>query len=396
MIKHAACLAFALGAAAPAFACTDAQMQIIANRFFALGDASLKSAPIAEALRQDLATCASEPGARKIGALAFEAMARRDAANGPVAMGYAEEAMREVFILQAIMGNNPRVRHVANQTGATTPVTFDDSYEVSKRVVQTLLALELRAGRTIDLGAILKPGDPLLKCDIHASSTAQQAAYWMKDRKGLTTGGMALVDRMLAACQPADYNGLSIRGYRADLLLSVIDQRPAAPDAVSRLREAQADSDAIFAQMPTGLHIGWKPSDLDRLDRATWKVVSASNVTLPMEQWFTPDNIGKTTTTAIIAAQLDLAYAQDLAPGGLTTFPLYRGVLTPAYALARALPEAQAREARKMLHRAASRHADGAWRREANKALKAPAAYLYNWIDPDYKAPAPAPAPTTP
>ncbi len=121
--------------------------------------------------------------------------------------------------------------------------------------------------------------------------------------------------------------------------------------------------------------------------------VAASNTTLPMAQWFTPENLGKIITATSIAAQLDTAYAQDLAPVVLTTFPLYRGVLTSAYAAARALPEAQAREARKMLYRAASQHAEGVWRREANKGLKKPAIYLYNWLDPDFKPPVTPPTP---
>ena len=45
----------------PALACTDAQLQLVANRFFALNEPGAASAPIAEALRQDLVTCANEP-----------------------------------------------------------------------------------------------------------------------------------------------------------------------------------------------------------------------------------------------------------------------------------------------------------------------------------------------
>ncbi len=390
--------------AAPAFAqCGDAQLQAVADHFFDLSNPDVKTAPTAAALRQALVTCVTEPAAHKIGALAFVAMAQREATNGPLALSYAEEAMRELLIMQAIMGSNPRTRLVANQNGTSTPIGFSDSYDVSKRTVRLLLAAEAGAGRKLDIAALSKPGDQPLKCDVYAGSMGQQAAYWMKDQKGLTSGGLALLDHLLSKCQPADYNGLSIRGYRIDLMLSLIDLRPGAADAMQRLREAQADSDFIFAQRPTGLHNGWGPADLNRLERATWKVVSASNTTLPMAQWFTPENLGKITTAINIAAQLDTAYAQDLAPGGVTTFPLYRGLLTPAYAAARSLPEPQAREARKMLHRAASQHAEGVWRREANKALKKPAIYLYNWIDPDYKppvapasAPAPAAAPTTP
>ena len=99
---------------------------------------------------------------------------------------------------------------------------------------------------------------------------------------------------------------------------------------------------------------------------------------------------------AVIASELDLAYAKDLAPGGVTTNPLYRGVLSSAFTAARALPEPQARQARRMLHLAATRHAEGGWRREANKALKKPADYFYNWIDPDYRPPPTAPVPGAP
>ncbi len=61
MFKPAACLAFVMWAASPALACTGAQLQLVANRFFALNEPGAASAPIAEALRQDLVTCANEP-----------------------------------------------------------------------------------------------------------------------------------------------------------------------------------------------------------------------------------------------------------------------------------------------------------------------------------------------
>lgn len=385
MLKPAACIAFLVWAASPALACTDAQLQLIANRFLALNEPSLKSAPIAEALRQDLVTCAAEPAAHKIGALAFSALAQRESANGPVAMAYAEEAMRQVLIMQAVIGSDPKIRYVTGQNGARTPIRFDDSYDVSKRAIHLLLGLEARAGRSLRFDALSKPEDQPLQCDVYAGSMAQQAAYWMKDQKRLTPGGSAFLDRMLSTCAPNDYNGLTIRGNRIDLLLSLIDAAPRGPDALAWLSQAQADSDAIFAQRPEGLHIGWKASDVSRLDRATWNVVSANAVSLPIDQWFTPQNISKTMTAAVIASELDLAYAKDLATGGVTVYPLYRGILTPAFNAAKALPEAQARQARKMLHRAAVQHAQGVWRRDANKTLKAPAIYLYNWIDPDFK-----------
>lgn len=396
MLKSGACLAFAMLAAPPALACTDAQLQVIANRYFALSEASLKPAPIVEALRQDLVTCATEPAAHKIGALAFSVMAQRESANGPVAIGYAEEAMRAVLTMQAIMGSKPTIRNVSDRNGALTPIRFDDSYDVSKRALHLLLALESRAGRPISFAALSKPDDQPLNCDIYAGSMAQQAVFWMKDQKTLTPGGSAFLDRLLSACADADYDGLSIRGYRIDLLLSAVEAAPAGANALAWLRQAQADSDAIFAQRPEGLHIGWKTDDLSRLERATWSVASASAVSLPTDQWFTPQNLGKPLTVAVIASELDLAYAKDLAPGGVTTNPLYRGVLSSAFTAARALPEPQARQARRMLHLAATRHAEGGWRREANKALKKPADYFYNWIDPDYRPPPTAPVPGAP
>ena len=375
--------------------CSDDQLQLVANRYYALSDASLKSGPIAEALRQDMVICATEPAAHKIAAMAFRVMAQRAAADGPTSLAFAEEAMREVLYMQAIMGSNPTLRFVDSHAGARTQIQFTDSYEVSKQAVHLLLATEPKAGRAIDFKAIMRQGDPAVRCDVYASSTAQQAAYWMKERKALTPGGAALVERMLAACKPEDYNGLSIRGYRIDLLLSLVEAAPGGPEALNGRRLAKADSDAIFAQRADGLHTGWKKSDLARLDRVTWKVVAANNTTLPMDQWFTAANLGAPMTAMIIAAQLDAAYAQDLAPGGVTAYTAYRAVLTPAYVAAKALPEPKAREARKMLYLAAKRHADGEWRRESNKSLKKPFDFLYNWVDPDYVAP-PTPAPASP
>jgi hypothetical protein len=265
--------------------------------------------------------------------------------------------MREVFIAAAIMGTNPRIRTVRNATGSPTPITFSDSNEVSKRTVHTLLAAEGKSGRTLNLAALSKPGGPPQRCDVHSSSTGQQAAYWMKDRKVLTPGGRALLDHLLASCKPEDYNGLSVRGYRIDLMLTLATAAPGAPQAMDWLREAMADSDAIFAQRPDSLHIGWKKSDLPRLENTMWAVVSASKTTMPMDEWFTDENRARTMTATIIASQLDAAYAQNLAPAGPSVFKEYRGVLSYAYAAAKLLPEPKSREARKLLYRAAHQHA---------------------------------------
>ena len=109
MLKPAACLALVMWAASPALACTDAQLQAVADRFFDVSAPGQTSSVVAEGLRRDLAVCASEPAAHKIAALALSAIAQREAANGPGAMSYAEEAMREVLILQASMGKDPKI-----------------------------------------------------------------------------------------------------------------------------------------------------------------------------------------------------------------------------------------------------------------------------------------------
>lgn len=384
----------------PAWAeCSQERFQIIANRYFALTDKSLDPEPISKGVLEDAAVCANDAYALKIATMAQIEAATQTQANREVALGHAGEAFRLYQAMIRAMPEKTERRSVVGPNASVVPVDLNNTYDVSKAALNALLTLEAATGKTSKFSpGPPKPDDPAITCSVYASSLAQQAAFWMGD-KGDSSTGWNILNGIIANCTGNDFNRASARGNRAGLYLKRLRADPAAPGAMDLVRLAYADHEAIVAFRSTGVSMTWDQSQMDELARLSFKAIVAAKASLPTDQWFTVENLKKPLTRAYIAAALDAAYARDLAEanGGVTAYRQYRGVLTPAFNAAKALPEPQATEARKLLYLAARDHAENRMRAPENAGLKKPHDWLYNWIDPDYKPPAtPAPAPAAP
>ncbi len=388
-------LACALAPAAIA-ECPQDRLQVLANRYFAVGDTSLDPEPVSKAILADAAACQEDPYAQKIASMAQVQLAIRTQANRDVALGHAGEAYRLYHDMVRVMPKSATGRTVVNNTGNTVVVQLNDSYEIMKSALNTLLTLEAATGKlSKHTPRPPKPGDPQIACDVYVNGLAQQTGFWIGDN-GETPGASNILNSIIANCTGNEHNKMSARAHRAGALLKLARKADkSAPGTMDLIRRAYADSEAVFAFNPKGIYSNWDDTRLGELDTLAFGVVMAQGLALPPDKWFTPDNLGKPLTRVMMAAAIDAAYAKDMTmAGGANTYAAYRGVLTPAFNAAKALPEAKAREARKLLYKAAKDHADGKLRSAANAGLKKPYDWLYNWIDPDYVPPTPAtPAP---
>jgi hypothetical protein len=380
-----------LGVFAPAAMadCTGQPLQTITNRFFALNDTSLKPGPISAALKADVAACPNDPFAHKIVALAHVNMTTRPNLPAAEALAYASEAFAALRVMNANMPSDGGTRTVLEGKGSPVVIELSDSYDVSKRIVETLLVAEALAGRVADSNPPPKPGDKPVNCDVYQTSITQQVMFWIREKQD-SPGGMNILDRTVANCTGNEFNRATAHINRAKTIMGMLKRKPDRPDAAQLVQRAYADVAAFTAVRPSG-GMDWGSYDQSELSRMAWAALASSpGASLPADQWFTPANINKPLTNMSIAAALDAAYAKDVADAGtgVNTYPTYRAVISNAFAKINTFPAGQQRDARKSLHFAAKMHAEGTWRGEANKGLKKPADYFYNWVDPDYKPPA--------
>jgi hypothetical protein len=392
-----AALGIAVWLTAPTAAaeCSADTLQSVTNRLFAVGNTALKPENISAGVLEDAAACPNDAFVQKLASMAQVQLAIRTQANREVALEHAGEAFRLYLAMTASMPKTTSSRVVTDDKGARVPVTLNDSYDVMKSVLTTLLTLEAATGkRSKHTPAAPKAGDAPINCDVYTSSLAQEASFWIAD-KGDTPGAWNILNGIIANCKGNEHNRYSAMGYRANALLRRANANPAAPGAMDLIRRAYVDHEAVVAFQPEGIYGAWDKSRMDGLNLAAWGVATKQTITMPADQWFTAENIGKPLTIVMIASALDAAYGQAFKMGGDDGRLLkpYRDVIADGYARAKQLPEPQQRVARKMLSDAAKGHASGKWRRDENPSLKAPYDWLYLWVDPDYKPPATPAAP---
>lgn len=382
----------------PAFAeCSATQLQEAAISFFDTADPAINAAPLAASLKSTSESCPDDPYTQKLATLGFANLAARPNTAPEPLLAYASEAFAALGRMQGNMPTDNRTRQVANRAGQRTHVDFRDSYEVSKRIINTLLVAEARAGRLAASNTPAKAGDAPIKCDTYQTGLTQEVSFWIRNNQD-SPGGMNIINKRIANCQGNDYNRASIHGHRARATLAMLKRAPARADAADLLRGVFADIDVLKATR-TNLQYEWGETDQGELVRTAWAVIitPGSGLAVPADQWFSEKNLNKTLANMSIAASLDAAYAKDIAEAGSANPTLrgYRAVIAEAYKQAQALPPEQQKLARTALYTSAKMHADGVWRSEANKALKKPYDFLYNWINPNYKPPVTPSAPST-
>lgn len=370
--------------------CSAGQLQAAANSFFDSADAAIPAGAVAAFLKSTSESCPDDPYTQKIASLGFANLAARPGMATEELLTHASESFGALERMHGNMPRDNRMRQIQNRANQTISINFTDSYDVAKRVINTLLVAEARAGRLAASNTLPKVGDAPIQCDVYQTGLTQEVSFWIRNNQD-SPGGMNIIDKRIANCQGNAYNLSSIHAHRARASLAMLKRAPDRPDAGELLGRIVADIDVLRATRETTRY-DWGESDQSELERMSWALIikPGSVVAVPQARWFDAPNLDKMLTNMSIAAALDAAYAKDRAESGdaVSTLKGYRTLIAEAYKQVQALPVDQLGLGRKSLYTAAKRHADGVWCSEANKALTKPYDFLYNWIDPNYKPPA--------
>jgi len=372
--------------------CSDRQLQEIADRFFETTTPSTRAAALSSALKTGAEACPDDPYAQKIAALGQANLVTWPGNPAGEALSYGSEAYAALQRMHASMPMDARTRRILTPTDQSLQINFNDSYDVSKRILEALLSAEAAAGRTAASNPPPQAGDAPIKCDVYQTAVTQEASFWVRNKQD-SPGALNIINRAIANCEGNDYNLASIHAHRARASLAMLKRNPARKDAADLLRMTFADVDTLKARRGDARY-DWGETDQGELTRTGWAAIasSASSLIVPADQWFAAAHLNRMLTNMSIAAALDDAYAKDIAEAGASnaTYRGYRAVLSDAYKRLQALPADEQKLARTSLYTAAKMHADGSWRAEANKQLRKPFDFLYNWIDLNYKPPATA------
>ncbi len=370
--------------------CSPAQLQTAADSFFDSVDNTTPTSTIAASLKSIADSCPDDPYTQKIAALGFANLAARPGVTTDNLLGYASESFAALERMHGSMPKDGRTHQILNRANQTISINFTDSYDVAKRVINTLLVAEARAGRLASSNTPPKVGDAPIPCDVYQTGLTQEVSFWIRNNQD-SPGGMNVINKRIANCKGNDYNLSSIHAHRARAMLAMLKRAPDRADADKLLIDIVADIDVLKSTRES-TRFDWGESDQSELEHMSWVVVTkpGSSLAVPQARWFDTSNLGKTLTNMSIAAALDAAYAKDRAEGGdaVSTLRGYRTLIAEAYKQVQTLPADQQRAGRKSLYTAAKKHADGVWRSDASKALPKPYEFFYNWIDPNYKPPA--------
>lgn len=386
-MKRAA-IALALGlCAAPAYAqCADEKLQAVADKFFALSTPGQTLAQTTAALKAAITACPNDAYALKIGVMGFDRVAQVTQLSPADRLAFASDSygyLREMHLRMPTSTSD--FRSVRDAAGNPVRLTLNDSSEVMKSAITTLLTVEALAGRTAPSNAPPKASDPAIDCNVYQTSVAQQAMFWINGKQD-SPGAMNILDRLIAKCTGNDYNLAQTRAQRARARIAMIKRTPERADRKELLLAAMQDFDTYKASGKTSTLTWGALDDFDLSKLTSQALATWPGFAVAEDKWFDAANLNKTVTNMSIAAKLDEAYALDQAEAAYSA-KRYIALTTPNFNKAKALPEKQAREARLSLYTAAKMHADGVWRADANKNLRKPPDFLYNWINPDYVAP---------
>ncbi|MDZ4759747.1 MAG: hypothetical protein SGJ21_01565 [Alphaproteobacteria bacterium] len=154
--------------------------------------------------------------------------------------------------------------------------------------------------------------------------------------------------------------------------------------AVLLLAKAEADSKRFLELNPEGDSAYWSKYDETLLKQVGETVRIAALPDIAEADWFKPGNPESPKVVRAIAQKFDEAWAKDAPKGVAGAFQTYRD-LVKALVYDRAIPSGNMAPAKRAIALAAQGHANGEFRATANRDLKAPPEFLWNWIDPEIK-----------
>jgi hypothetical protein len=369
----------AAAAAANSAACPGNVLNETVEAFAASNQPNVNVAELVKFVDERAAMCPNEAHVQKYAAMARFNLANRT--NGQEKLDHAMAARKFVAAMNAGMNGTDGLRMfmVGGQMGQSR---LDDAYEVDKRSLEMLFVAETGAGALIPEHQPLQPGVNPGPCSDWAGSWATTTSIFIRER-GDNAAAFNFLDRLIAACEANIVQGRNrdTLSHRARALFASVDRAPMAAGVKEKLDRITADTERYKLLRGGYDTLYWSEFDDKRLFDLYVKARLKEAPKLPMEQWFTPENIDKETTIAQIGAAFDETWAADAAAGGIRqAHKIYRDFMSRALALAN--QSARPPMAKRILTLGAFRHAEGEYRKPENAALPKPPIFLYNWIDP--------------
>lgn len=391
LVRHAiaaltAMTAFALApSSASAQSCSDADLAAAVQRMTAAEANGAAAAALEPQLRASDAACKTDPYVLKVNALTWRllALATTDMAK---ALEHADSAWRNVLSIEAQIVPAITPERTVAVDGKAMRVDFGNSTQVSKTMIELLLTAEARNGRTAPSNPPPGPRTSLPPCKYGVTDYARTARDFLV--KTDSPGAMNILDRSVAACEASVWQGRYVRIFRAQGRAAWASRNPSAPGAFEQMLESARDVSGI-SSVDREVPLEWTNEEIGKVNKAMFLVASASDYTLPVDQWFTPDNLNRSWINAAMGVALDKAWAKGQATGGSLAERLgpYRDLFVEAYRVANSVPEADRTAAKTALYWAARRHAEGTFRGKGNEALPPPQDFLWKSLYDPTKAP---------
>lgn len=375
----AACImaagALLLAPCAAAQACPDTELAAAVQRSEAVGKPGVDTSKLAEETKASDAACATDPYVLKANTLTWRALALSTADMGR-ALEHADAAWRDLLRVEAQTVPSITPARQVMIEGKRRQVDFGNAMDVSKRVVELLLTTEVRSGRIAPSNPPPGPGVALPPCKYGVTDHARYARDFLDQTD--SQGALNLLDRSVEACEAAVWQGRFTRIYRAQGRAIWASRNPSAPGALEKMLEAARDVSSI-SYIDREIPLDWTNDAIGAFNKAMFTVASANDYMLPIDRWFTPDNLNRSWTNAAMGVAFDRAWAKGQATGGGVAERLtpYRDLYVEAYRAANSVAESERTAAKTALYWSARRHAEGTFRGKGNEALPPPPDFLW-------------------
>ena len=367
----AAMVAFAPTAFA---ACPPEQLQkavdlnVQANKLASNGDLSAIVAGL-EANRQ---ACLLDPFVMLVDARSWIALATRTSDKAALTT-FADRALSSLLASERQTNVSVGGQRPAIADGKPIQIVIGVNRDLAQGVVEAALATERIIGRTLPSNPPPGPDVPVQPCDSNAVTHASAAADHVK-AKGRLAGrpqhDCACVRRLCAESLAGRLHPNVYGAQALQALQAMAERNPEASGLLEPMLKAARDIDGVGEAGRTG-PLTWDAPARGRFARAFFAVASANKWTMPVEQWFTPDNLNKSWTNVAMGVALDRAWAEGHATGGdlRTRTDPYKTLFVAAYSSAANSPETTRKLAKDTLYLSARRHAEGTYRGKGNEAL---------------------------
>ncbi len=338
---------------------------------------------IVAGLEANARLCALDPHVMIVDARSWIALATKTNDTARLSR-FADGALSSLLASERQAGSANAGQRAAVANGKTIAIMAGSNLDIISSVVRVALETERITGGTLPSNPPPGSGAPAQQCDSNTTSHARSAMQFVQ-QVGDAPGAQNVLDRAMAACGADVWQGQHIRVYAAQMLQAMAERNPSAPGLLERMLAAARAIDGV--SQSRNAPIGWDREAEGKFAKALFAAASAGGWTMPVDTWFTPENLNKSWTSVAMAVALDKAWAEGQATGGdirVRTQP-YRDLFVEAYTTAANGPEDTRGLAKDTLYWAARRHAEGTYRGKGNEALPPPQDFLWKSLHDPYK-----------